>query len=329
MTDSPFVSVVMPVYNGEKYLYEAIESILKQTYQNFEFLIIDDGSSDTSFEIIKSFSDYRIHLLRNNDNMGIVYSLNRGIANSRGKYIVRMDCDDISLPIRIETQVNFMENNPGVGICGSSIEIFGDNIKPKLRRFEKNSIQNKANLLFFPVVAHPSVIMRKSLFKDFNLKYRSEFKNAEDYVLWVEASNYVPISNINKPLLKYRIVGNSVSRSANRDWSSRYNIHRQIYKLYFSQLGISLSEQELKMHFIISDNYRFNELNTFTYKDIRSYLIKLSNIFMRSEYRNYYQKAISKRNLKISILSGASLGDRLVATYKFLQYSFFATFNIK
>ena len=112
----------MPVYNGEKYLQEAIESILNQTFKDFEFIIINDGSTDKTLEIIKSFTDPRIKLITQ-ENRGIIYSLNKGITESRGKYIARMDADDISLPERLEKEYRFLEQNPNYGIVGTTFLI--------------------------------------------------------------------------------------------------------------------------------------------------------------------------------------------------------------
>ncbi|SVC41049.1 uncharacterized protein METZ01_LOCUS293903, partial [marine metagenome] len=110
----PLITVLMPVYNGAKYLNEAIDSILNQTFQNFEFIIIDDGSTDDSVKIIKSYDDNRIRLVENRNNLGQSETLNKGLSLTRGKYIARMDQDDISMPERLKKQFEFMENNSDV-----------------------------------------------------------------------------------------------------------------------------------------------------------------------------------------------------------------------
>src|SRR5688500_8514963 len=112
ITTQPLVSVLMPVYNAEAYVSEAIQSILQQTYKNFEFLIINDGSTDNSEKLINTFSDSRIRYIRNSENIKLVATLNKGIDLSVGKYLVRMDADDISLPERLQKQVDFMETHP-------------------------------------------------------------------------------------------------------------------------------------------------------------------------------------------------------------------------
>ena len=122
----PKVTVLMPIYNGERYLGEAIDSILGQTLRDFELLIIDDGSTDGSRGIIESYSDSRINLVRNDCNLGLVATLNRGLELSRGDYIARMDCDDIALPTRLEKQVQYMDHNPEVGLCGTCYQWFDE-----------------------------------------------------------------------------------------------------------------------------------------------------------------------------------------------------------
>ncbi len=132
---NPKVTVLMPVYNAEKYLKTAIESILKQTFSDFELLIINDGSTDGSEEIIRSFNDKRIRLFNNEQNLGIIKTLNKGLNLAKGEYIIRMDADDISLPDRLELQVKYMEENPGIGISGTQARIFGDTKKFTIKNF--------------------------------------------------------------------------------------------------------------------------------------------------------------------------------------------------
>ncbi|HAS7841575.1 TPA: glycosyltransferase family 2 protein, partial [Vibrio cholerae] len=129
---SPKISVVMSVYNGEKYLGEAIDSILKQTFSDFEFIIINDGSTDKTLEIIKSYmkKDDRIVLV-SRENKGLIVSLNEGLDLAKGQYIARMDADDISIKSRFEKQIEFLDSNPDIGVCGTWVEVFGENIKSK------------------------------------------------------------------------------------------------------------------------------------------------------------------------------------------------------
>ena len=166
MSNSPLVSIVVPVYNAQNYLHETIESVLLQTYEKFELIIVNDGSTDNSEKIVRQFQkkDKRI-ILRNFKNSGIASALNNGIQIAKGKYIARLDADDISLPHRIKKQVEFMEANPSVDVCGSWVEIFGEFNDNFICKFPTNDKQLKTKLLFSVPFAHPSVIIKHKLLK--------------------------------------------------------------------------------------------------------------------------------------------------------------------
>lgn len=201
------VSVVMPVFNGAKFLQQAIDSILNQTYTDFEFIIIDDGSSDESAAIIaKSASvDKRIKFLQNKKNSGICVTLNNGLDVAKGEYIVRMDCDDISEPNRIEEQVTFMDSHREYGVVGSKIRIFGEGIqKSYIFDFDEDWRMNIANMIFATCVAHPAVIIRKEVLTAYRIQYEDSFRGMEDFYMWWNISKYAKISNIQLPLLNYR-----------------------------------------------------------------------------------------------------------------------------
>lgn len=193
----------MSVYNGEKYLAEAIESILNQTYKNFELIIINDGSKDNSVEIIKNYmkQDNRIVLI-DRENKGLPYSLNEGISVAKGEYIARMDADDISLPIRLEKQIYYMQKNE-LYVCGSYIKLFKNNIKEQTIEYPLNNEDIKFSLLFFSCLAHPTVIFKKEVFE--KIKYNVDYKVAQDYQLWCDIVNAnFKIGNIPEVLLNYR-----------------------------------------------------------------------------------------------------------------------------
>ena len=199
--NSPEISVIMSVYNAEAFLEEAIQSILDQTFKNFEFIIIDDASTDHSLEIISSFDDERIVFIRNEKNLGLTKSLNKAISYARGKYIARMDADDISVLERLEKQVGLMESNPHIDICGTWYETFG--IKEYIQKLPITHEEIKASLLFFSPIAHPSVLMKKSIFDTYS--YPQEFLKAQDYALWTLLIDKYTFENIPEPLLKYRM----------------------------------------------------------------------------------------------------------------------------
>jgi glycosyltransferase involved in cell wall biosynthesis len=201
---SPVISVVMPTYNTPlEYLKESVESILKQTFADFELLIIDDGSTETQgIEWLETLQDPRIRLIRNPHNF--IDSLNRGIAESRGKYIARMDADDIMMSNRLQVQYNFMEEHLEIDICGSWMEIFG--IENRTIQLYNEHKQIISYFLLNNSMVHPTLILRKSsVCKDGTDLYKKCYDCAEDYKLWTDlAIKGLHFANIPEILMRYR-----------------------------------------------------------------------------------------------------------------------------
>jgi glycosyltransferase involved in cell wall biosynthesis len=209
----PLVSVLLPVYNGEEYLAEAIQSILDQTYKRFELIIINDGSSDRSAEIIRSFRDDRITAL-DQENCGLASTLNRAISMARGKYLARQDQDDISLPQRFEKQVAFLDSHPEYGMVGTWAEIW-DNIRKteRVHRHPVDSLTLKFELLFNNPFVHSSMMIRKAAIEKVGMYSTDKLRQPpEDYELWSRMARYYEIANIPETLLIYREVPKSMSR---------------------------------------------------------------------------------------------------------------------
>lgn len=178
------ITVLMSVYNGVTYLRNAIDSVLTQTISNFEFLIIDDGSSDNSLEIIEGYDDSRIRVIKNRDNIGLTQSLNKGLKLARGEYIARIDSDDVCLPSRLERQLEFMVQNPQVGVCGSWIIVMKDSGE-YVRKFPVSHDAIQCFMLFKTPLAHPSVMIRKQVLIKNQLKYDPYFLHAEDLAFFL------------------------------------------------------------------------------------------------------------------------------------------------
>ena len=250
----PKVSVVLPVYNSEKYLKKSIKSILDQSFSDFEIIAINDGSIDNSLSILDSFHDKRIKIFHNIKNIGISASLNFGIQNSSGEYIARMDSDDICLSNRLKNQTYFLDQNLNVDIVGSYFKTFGYTIPRKIcPPLQDNQI--KAGLLFNAVLGHPVVMMRKESFLSNKLKYDSNYDGAEDYELWVRSSSKLCFANIPQVLLLYRIHPKQIS-SGNR--LKQINIADSIRLKYLSDLNISLTDREKEIHLgICRDNISY------------------------------------------------------------------------
>ena len=204
----PKVTVLMPVYNAAEYIKEAINSILNQTFDDFEFLIFNDGSTDNSADIVKSYNDERIKFYDYDQNQGHVYHLNHGIEIARGEYIARMDADDISLPRRFEKQVEFMDTNPNVGVCGTWFKIMDS--QNEIRHPIDNTNIRLA-LLDYCAIGHPTVMLRKTLLKESGIRYETALCPAEDYWFWVFLSSFCELANLPEVFLEYRIHQNQIS----------------------------------------------------------------------------------------------------------------------
>lgn len=247
--NSPNVTVLMPVYNGEKYIREAIDSILNQTFTDFEFLIINDGSTDQSAAIILSCLDSRVRLIQNKANMGLISSLNKGLEVAQGKYIARMDADDISHPQRLEKQVRFLGEHLEVGVCGTWLQIFS-NFKKSLWKPPTDYSEIKSQMIFESVIYHPTVMMRASLIKKNKLFYDDDFIHAEDYEFWLRCSRSFPLANIDEVLLYYRVHENQVSKE--NDCIKKHNADR-IRKIQLNEIGLYPSLKQMELHRSISE----------------------------------------------------------------------------
>lgn len=203
----------MTVYNGAEFLRETIDSILAQDYKDFTFLIVDNASTDTSREIIKSYNDPRIQLEALPENIGQIPALNKGLSLIHTSYIARMDADDIALPHRFSRQVEFMDANPQVAVCGSYALAFNtDTRKTEPWHHPVSNDDIAVRLLFECCLVHPAVIMRKEFLDKHLLKYHEQIGHSEDWLLWQQVARYGKLYNIPEILLRYRVHGKSESR---------------------------------------------------------------------------------------------------------------------
>jgi glycosyltransferase involved in cell wall biosynthesis len=213
-SNQPLVSVLLPVYNGAEFLAGGIESILSQSYRNIELIIIDDGSSDNSLQIVGQFHDPRMRVYHQK-NQGLAAALNRAIHLAKGEYLARQDHDDFSLPKRLEKQVTFLEGHPNCGMVGGWAEIWVENVKSeRIHQHPADNLDLKFDLLFDNPFVHSSMMLRKAVFDTVGLYSTDRLRQPpEDYELWSRVARCFDVANISEVLLVYREVPSSLSRA--------------------------------------------------------------------------------------------------------------------
>ncbi|MFO0478817.1 MAG: glycosyltransferase family 2 protein [Bacteroidota bacterium] len=287
----PMVSVVMSVYNGDAYLKEAINSILNQTFTNFEFIIINDGSNDTSLSIIKSYSDKRIVLIDNIENKGLIYSLNKGFKIAKGKYIARMDADDISLPNRLFEQFNFLENHKEVGVVGCNYIQFN---KHQEHEFHITNSHDEilGFMLFNASVIHPSLMMRKLVLDAQPLLFNLMYKHAEDYELWSRLIFATSFSNVKKTLFKYRLHEEQVTVMHSAEQVKSANLVRENI---LKKAGFVFSENELMIHCKIGSSELIKNFNDLVESEKWLSNLLIQNAKLKVIDESIFRKVISKQ----------------------------------
>lgn len=242
---APKVSVVMPVFNAEAYLAKAIRSILEQSYRDFELLMINDGSSDKSAEIMSSFKDPRIRIITNEYNTGLREVLNQGVRESHGTYIARMDSDDIARGDRLSKQVAFLDTHPDFIMVGTQAEIINENDKATGIAWKESiaSEEMPSALLFHNRFVHPSILVRKNALPP--EPFRAELTPAEDYDLWLRLSKAGKLWNLPQILLYYRQHGKNISLEKSQEKNSALD---RIAREQLNILGINASGEEILIH---------------------------------------------------------------------------------
>jgi glycosyltransferase involved in cell wall biosynthesis len=308
--NKPAITVLMPVYNADAYLRVAIESILAQTFTDFEFLIINDGSTDDSEKIIVSFNDSRIRYIKNDTNLKLIATLNRGIDLSAGEYIARMDADDISTAERLQTQFDFMEEHAEVALCGSWFEIFG--IKNEVVKYVEAHNEIMMKMLYQCHLCHPSVIMRKSMIEHFSAKFDPRFLHAEDYDFFSRVGEKFKLANIPKVLLRYRHHGNSVSSQNTITQSTNSLVIRQ---RLFKDIGLEVTGEEIEL---------YRSIAQYEYKKTEEYLVQaqtlLESLVAANNQSGFFEKQFFQTyasQLWLNVMLNSSfLGPKIFCQYR-------------
>lgn len=266
----PLVSVIMPVYNGEKYLEAAVRSVLESDYSELELLVVDDGSRDGSVEILQKFADHRLRLITNERNLGVAASLNRAIELSRGSFVARMDADDLCLRDRFSKQVEYLIRKPSVGILGGQARSFSG--EPRFPKMPLSHEMIYAWSLFACPMIHPTVMWRREL----DLRYTEYPPTAEDYDLWVRCLRKTRLENLNTALIWYRqdfgvkkksyldeqkkgcvnVRGRILDSLGLKDIRSR-EIHEKLSNLYGDQLSPGCREVAEWLYYLQEYNQKY------------------------------------------------------------------------
>lgn len=317
------VSVVMPHYNTNvDYLEKAINSIMQQDYDNIEFIIVDDRSEQKYWNALCKLVDGKknVLLLRNEENLGVAYTLNVGLREANGKYIFRMDADDISLAKRISTSVKYMDSHPHIDIAGTAYRYMINNkVSPKKPYMYKTNNDIKTGLLWGNVYCHPTVCFRKSFIEKFGIEYFTNEKS-EDYGLWVRCAKLgASFGLIDEVLYLYRVHENQVTYySTNRLKESSY----QIRENFFKSLGINLDKRQYEVYNewafdLIRDSKSLKQGNEMFYKVIgqvpEEYVnsVELSKCAIRKFIRRHCKLAILGYSFSSSCFLESEMGKRI------------------
>jgi glycosyltransferase involved in cell wall biosynthesis len=239
--ENVLISVVMTVFNAQDHIRDSIESIINQTYQNFEFIIVNDGSTDESRSIINSYkkTDNRIIFIDRSNNKGIPYSANEALSICKGKYIAKMDADDVSLPERLMVQLSFMENNKDISVCGAYMQAFGD-LNFLFDHYELEHVNIIEQMKTRCPIGNSTSFIRREIIVKNNIKYDLKYKYAQDYKFWFDISKTGLLHNLNRVLVKYRITKSQIS--------TKYHIQQ-------SQYGNEIIKEVINHYGITSKQY--------------------------------------------------------------------------
>lgn len=277
---SPKVSVIMPSYNKEPYIAKSIESILNQTYRDFELIIIDDVSTDNSVEVIKRFSDERIVFMQNETNLGIAENRNVALNIAKGEYIALLDADDISTEFRLEKEVEYLDIHPDIDVVfGGFLEIDeNDVVKETYFAPLKNPDFIKARLMVQDVIPNGSCMYRKAFIDKHNIRYRDGYLGMDDYLFWVECSLHGRITGLPDLFMYWRNTqnnGTNTYKYAEEHRKRREEKYAEILKVALDGNGFVLTNEEYELYFKILSEYKYKIENRKEIEDFYALLKKL------------------------------------------------------
>jgi len=282
------VTVIMPAYNAARYLRSSIDSILNQTFSDFILMILNDGSTDDTENVILSYTDKRIQYVKNERNIGLSATLNKAIDLTQTEYYARLDADDIAVPQRLEWQIAFMNEHPEIGVSGGLFEIFGN--ENSISKLPLDDSHIKSNLLFASSIPHSAVIIRTELLKKNNIRFGVPFSyddghahkilELEDYALWHKLKFVTQFANLNKVLIKYRKEGQNLTVQKMDLIRER---KKKFHAYYLKELGVSPTEINLQLHSGLSYITQSKSVN-----DLRSFKLFLDELIETNRKNKIY-----------------------------------------
>lgn len=317
------ISVVMPTYNTEvPILREAVESILSQTFRDFEFIIIDDGSDNDSTEYLESLEDQRVRLIRNPQNLGITKSLNIGFKEAKGKYIARMDSDDIAVPVRLEKQFAFMERHSSVIACGSNIEFFGAYSAVSHNRIKDMETYRITALFVNPGPIHPTAFFNRELLLRYRISYDEKLTYSQDYGLWVEISKYGKVCLLKDVLLRYRVHENQITyHQRNKQVQCAYMVLRKQLQGFLGDV----SDEKLELHCRYSTGYYRDAVINDEMLNWFHRLITANNrlgLYDKRKFRFYVNDTVIKRTIYQSFGNNMNYLYRISMFFRYLPFPY-------
>lgn len=310
MPNKPEISIVMPIYNRQQYVKSAIDSILNQTFTNFEFIIVNDGSTDSTLEILQSYKDERLVIINNEVNKGIVYSRNRGLKAARGNFIGMFDSDDIALPNKFEIQHKFLTNNPEFAMVGAWVRWIDENGKllKKKWKLHKPDKYIPAIMLFRNYFVQSTILIKKEAIPQGG--YSTGFDIVEDSKMWFDVSRKYKVANIHKYLVHYRVHSGNISDMGEKHLTNSKKLFRYIFKT----LDIDPTEEELEIHYSIKNNKPITNYNQLF--EIEKWLLKIFEANLKTKNYDQYilQKVIFNRWTKVCY-KAKELGFKAIKKY--------------
>lgn len=283
----PLISVIMSTYNEEKYIETSLKSLLNQTFKEFEIIIVDDASTDNTKQLIQNLQDERIRLICNEENQGLTKNLNKALKYVTGKYIARMDGDDIAFPTRFEKQVQYMEKHPETMLVSCYTKSFGDS--DLVFALPDDSEVLRVRMLVRPVYAHPGFMMRRELIEA-GYQYNEEYRTAQDYEFASRVAEKYKIGLVPEVLLLYRVHKKQISAKAG---NQQFNNADKIRKHQLERLGVQLSETEWKNYQDLVKESKVDYLESF------DKVYELIQKMLRSNERSkIYDPKIMEKTLK-------------------------------